>query len=155
MVMRVVYSKMHLSRATWWRYQMETFSALLALCAGNSPVTGEFPKQRPATRSFGVFFNLHRNKLLCQQKWVWWFETPSCSLWRHCNENLQHEEQAYSQDSGCHQENHCPMQNVQGLLVYFAGRYSTEALSTNHQGWHESKSRTCNSVENINFQNSK
>ena len=27
----------------WWRHQMETFSALLALCAGNSPVTGEFP----------------------------------------------------------------------------------------------------------------
>ena len=30
---------------TWWRHQMETFSALLALCEGNSPVTGEFPSQ--------------------------------------------------------------------------------------------------------------
>ena len=30
---------------------METFSALLAICAGNSP---EFPTQRPVTRSFGV-----------------------------------------------------------------------------------------------------
>ena len=39
----------------WWRHQMETFSALLALCAGNSPVTGEFPSQRPVTRSFDVF----------------------------------------------------------------------------------------------------
>ena len=39
---------------------METFSALLVLCAGNSPVTGEFPAQRPATRSFGVFFDLRR-----------------------------------------------------------------------------------------------
>ena len=39
---------------------METFSALLALCAGNSPVTGEFPAQRPVTRSFDFFFN-----------WVW------------------------------------------------------------------------------------
>ena len=36
---------------------METFSLLLALCAGNSPVTGEFPTQRPVTRSFGVFFD--------------------------------------------------------------------------------------------------
>ena len=27
----------------WWRHQMETFSALLALCAGNSLVTGESP----------------------------------------------------------------------------------------------------------------
>ena len=35
---------------TWWRHQMETFSALLALCARNSPVTGEFPAQRPVTR---------------------------------------------------------------------------------------------------------
>ena len=29
--------------SSWWRHQMETFSLLLALCAGNSPVTGEFP----------------------------------------------------------------------------------------------------------------
>ena len=28
---------------SWWRHQMETFSALLAICAGNSPVPGEFP----------------------------------------------------------------------------------------------------------------
>ena len=33
-------------------------SALLALCAGNSPVTGEFPAQRPVTRSFDIFFDL-------------------------------------------------------------------------------------------------
>ena len=39
----------------WGRHQMVTFSALLALCAGNSPVTGEFPSQRPVTRSFEVF----------------------------------------------------------------------------------------------------
>ena len=37
---------------------METFSALLAICAGNSPVPGEFPTQRPSTRNFGVFFDL-------------------------------------------------------------------------------------------------
>ena len=43
---------------SWWRHQMETFSALLALCVGNSPVTGEFPAQRPVTRSFDVFFDL-------------------------------------------------------------------------------------------------
>ena len=35
---------------------MEALSALLAICAGNSPVTGEFPAQRPLTRSFDVFF---------------------------------------------------------------------------------------------------
>ena len=43
---------------SWWRHQMETFSALLAICAGNSPVSGEFPAQRPVTRSFDVFFDV-------------------------------------------------------------------------------------------------
>ena len=43
---------------TWWRHQMETFSALLTICAGNSPITGEFPTQRPVTRSFDVYFDL-------------------------------------------------------------------------------------------------
>ena len=37
---------------------METFSALLALCVGNSPVTGEFPSQGPVSRSFDVSFDL-------------------------------------------------------------------------------------------------
>ena len=61
------------------------FLALLALCVGNSPVTGEFPAQRPVIRSFGVFFDLHLNKRLSKQSRRWWFETPSRSLWRHCN----------------------------------------------------------------------
>ena len=49
---------------TWWRHQMETFSALLALCAGISPISGEFPAQRPVTRSFDIFFDLRLNKRL-------------------------------------------------------------------------------------------
>ena len=53
-----------LAPATWWRHPMETFSALLAICAGNSPVTGEFPPQRPVTQSFDVFFDLCLNKRL-------------------------------------------------------------------------------------------
>ena len=61
----------------WWRHQMETFSALLAICAGNSPVTGEFPAQKPLTRSFDFFFDLHLNKRLCKQSLGWWVETPS------------------------------------------------------------------------------
>ena len=50
----------------WWRHQTEIFSSILALCAVNSPVTGEFPSQRPVTRSFGVFFDLSLNKRLCK-----------------------------------------------------------------------------------------
>ena len=61
------------------------FSALLAFSAGNSLVTGEFPAQRPVTRSCDVFFDLRLNKRLSKQSWDWWFETPSCSLWRQCN----------------------------------------------------------------------
>ena len=72
-------------QCTWWRHQMETFSALLAIWAGNSPVPGEFPAQRPVTRSFDVFFDLRLNKRLSKQSWGWWFETPLHSLWRHCN----------------------------------------------------------------------
>ena len=71
---------------SWWRHQMETSSVLLAICAGNSPVPGEYPAQRPVTRSFDVFFDLRPNKLLSKQSWGWWSETPSRSLWRHRND---------------------------------------------------------------------
>ena len=64
---------------------MEALSALLALCAGNSPATGKFPAQRPVTRSFHVFFDPLLSKRLSKQSWGWWFETPSWSLWRHGN----------------------------------------------------------------------
>ena len=60
-------------------------SAILALCAGNSPVTGEFPSQRPVTQSFDVLFSLRLSKRLSKQSWASWFETPSRSLWHYCN----------------------------------------------------------------------
>ena len=71
---------------TWWRHQMETFSALLAICAGNSPVPGEFPAQRPVTRSFALFFDLRLNQRLRKQSRGWCFETIPRPLWRHCND---------------------------------------------------------------------
>ena len=40
---------------------MEAYSTLLAICAGNSPVTGVFPAQRPVSRSFDIFFDLRLN----------------------------------------------------------------------------------------------
>ena len=58
-----------MKKLIWWRHQMETFSALLAICAGNSPVSGYFPAQRPVPRSFDVFFDLHLNKRLSKQSW--------------------------------------------------------------------------------------
>ena len=66
---------------SWWRHQIKTFSASLALCAGNSPVTFELTSQRPTTRSFDVFFDLRLNKRLSKQSRGWWFETSnSCSM---------------------------------------------------------------------------
>ena len=90
-------------RHPWWRHEMETFSALLALCEGTSPVTGEFPSQRPVSRSFGDFFDLRLNKRLSQQSRRLWFETPSRSLWRHCNvmEWVKTGEKGYLKWSSC------------------------------------------------------
>ena len=86
----ILWGELHIDQITfcgtsWWRHQMETFSALLAFCAGKSPVTGEFPTQRPVMRTFDVSFDLCLNKWLWKQSWGWWFETPLCSLWHHRN----------------------------------------------------------------------
>ena len=73
------------SPTPWWRHQMETFSALLALCAGIISVTGEFPAQRQVTLSFDVFFDLRLDKRLSKRSWGWWLEMPLCPLRCHCN----------------------------------------------------------------------
>ena len=57
----------------WWCHQMKISSVLLAICVGNSPVNCEFPAQRPVTRRFDVFFDLHLNKWLSKQSWGWLF----------------------------------------------------------------------------------
>ena len=81
-----LFNKAGVWKIPWWRHQMEIFSALLAICAGNSPITGEFPAQRPVSRSFDVLFDLRLNKRLSKQPCGWWFATPSHPLWRHCSE---------------------------------------------------------------------
>ena len=60
---------------------METFSALLAICAGSSPATDEVPAQRPMTRSFGDFFDLLLNIRLSKQSWGM-FCRVVCLRWR-------------------------------------------------------------------------
>ena len=69
------------SIVTWSCHEMETFSALLAICAENS-----FHAQRQVTRSLNVSFDLRLNKRLSKQSWGWWFETLPFPLWRHCND---------------------------------------------------------------------
>ena len=53
---------------TWWRHQMEASA-----------------RYWPVTRRFDVSFDLRLNKRLSKQLICRWFETPSCSLWRHYN----------------------------------------------------------------------
>ena len=95
---------------TWWRHQIETFFALLALCAGISPVTDEFPSQRPVMRSFDVSFDLRLNKRLSNQSRRRWFETPSRSLWRHRNDMTTNRLSIFSEKYG----NICTVANVYG-----------------------------------------
>ena len=86
------------------------------ICAGNSSAAGEFPLQRPVTRSFDVFFDLRMNKRLSIQSRRRWLETPSRHLWRHCNVNMQAivDNQGHSVNWGhdadsiiCCWKNHC------------------------------------------------
>ena len=63
---------------------------------------GKFPTQRSVTRSFDVFFDLRLNKRSSKQPWGWWFETPSMSLWRHCNGNIQARYGLYMHWKGLH-----------------------------------------------------
>ena len=72
----------------WWNMMASSNGNIVRVIghwAGNSPVTGEFPAQRPVPWSFCVFFVLRLNKRLCKQSRCRWFETPSRPLWRHCN----------------------------------------------------------------------
>ena len=80
-------SVIHLSTfiSAWWRHQMETFSALLAICVGNSPITGEFTSQSQWRGALMFSLICALNKRLSKRSWGWWFETPSHSLWRHCD----------------------------------------------------------------------
>ena len=66
---------------SWWRHQIETFSALIAFVRGSlrSP-------ENPFTKArFDVLFDLSQNKRLSKQSKGRWFETPSRSLWCYCN----------------------------------------------------------------------
>ena len=48
-----------------------------------SPVNSPHKGQWRGALMFSLMWTL--NKRLSKQSWGWWFETPSCSLWRHYN----------------------------------------------------------------------
>ena len=74
----------------WNRYMMTSSNGNIFRVTGplygEFTGPGEFPTQRPVTRSFDVFFDLRLNKRLSRQPWGWWLETPLWSLWRRCND---------------------------------------------------------------------
>ena len=123
---------------TWWCHQMETFPALLAICAGNSAVTGEFPTQKPVTRSFDVFFDLRLNKRLSKQWRGWWFGTPSRPLWRHCNG---------------HRETHMNHKWAEKFCVPNAEiELITFRMKKHHQLQFSTRHRDCRPTRNCQFQ---
>ena len=69
---------------SWWRHEMETFSAFLALCEGNPPVIGGFPTNSSDAELWCFLWSAFE-QTLCKQSRRRWFETPSRYLWRHCN----------------------------------------------------------------------
>ena len=121
--------EIHAIKMPWWRHQMETFSVLLVICARNSPVTVEFPAQRPVTRSFDVFFDLRLNKRLSKQSWSWWFETPSRPLWRHCNDHVTHVRDARDVITACSVS---PI----WVAIWQGNNFSRSALFHNHSIYH-------------------
>ena len=79
-----------IKRYRYWCQVMMTSSNGNIFCVtgplcGEFTGPGEFPTQRPVTRSFDVSFDLRLNKWLSKQPQGWWFEMPSWSLWRLCN----------------------------------------------------------------------
>ena len=79
--------KFLLSKFQWWRHQMQTFFRVTGRFCREFTGHQWIPLTKPVTRSFDVFFDLRLDKRLSIQSRGWWFETPSCSLWRHCNAN--------------------------------------------------------------------
>ena len=68
---------------------MKTFYAILAFVRGIHRLAVDSPSQRPVMRSLEVFVYLCLNKRMSKQSRRWWFEMPSCTLWRHCNNNMK------------------------------------------------------------------
>ena len=46
------------------------------------------PRTKASDAELWCIFDLRQNKWLSKQSWGWWFETLSCPLWRHCNDDI-------------------------------------------------------------------
>ena len=82
-----------------------------------------FPSQRPVTRSFDGFYDVHLNKRMIKQSICRWFETPWRSLWRHCNDSMQYEVRDNIALCGVH-DDYYVMGIMWQLLCYMKLTYS-------------------------------
>ena len=116
---------------------METFSALLAICAGNSPV------KSPVTWSFDVFFDLRLNQRLSKQSWGWWFETLSRPLWRHYNVLsifFRVTSLALGQSHDCPSASEATLKNIYiYIYIYIYIKYESIKIDTEKKPEHPSR----------------
>ena len=97
----ILYAVRHKNKPPWQCFVVVIYRLILMMTSsignifrvtgplwGEFTGPGEFPAQRPVTRSFDVFFDLRLNKRLSKQPWGWCFETPSWPLWRQCNASI-------------------------------------------------------------------
>ena len=81
----------------WFRSHMMT-SSNGSIFGVTGPFCGEFtgdrwiPRTKASDAELWCFFHLCLNKRLSKKSRGWWFETPSCPLWRHCNDFCQDEQ---------------------------------------------------------------
>ena len=108
---------------------------------------GEFPAQRPVTRSFDVFFDLRLNKRLSKQSWGRWFETPSRSLWRHCNvsQNLIVTEKAMGT---FHNECHSTMSHIFKEEICQQTRHCIRIIHLTHSGGKQNGRHVADGISN-------
>ena len=135
----------------WWNDHMMT-SSNRNIFSVTGPLCGEFtshlwiPAQRPVTRSFDVFFDLCLNKRLIKQSWHRWFETPSGSLLRRCNEwksmnNIVSKPmQCWSHGYTGNTVNICRLTKftrppISGLMPAMSANVASMALG--HDDWHQ------------------
>ena len=92
---------------------------------------GEFPTQRPVRRSFDVSFDLRLTKRLSKQPWGWWFETPSWSLWRQCNDGMYFRK--YFREANMYFLKY--FRRVKYLFLNHSISISSTLISTTHLGY--------------------
>ena len=73
----------HLWYWTWWRHQMETFSALLALSERNPP---DSLTTASDAELWYILWSAPEQTLEQTKSRRRWFDTPSSSLWRYYND---------------------------------------------------------------------